>query len=797
MKIPNSNVKKFLLLVFLFFSFTSFTNSQTYRLFGIITDSRTNEALPFVTIKEAGTNYGTTSDADGKYFIRLNPGAAKIIFSYIGYFSDTINVFIEDSDIERNIELRPSEIFTEAIDVFGEDPAYEIIRNAIKYKKQFQLKLREYEYDAYSKFVIRSNQSPVTVTPNDSNEMKILALMESESKGYFRKPDLFKQVIESKRESANTMRGIAIPLIVNFYDEKIDLNEFKIPGPLGDDAFDNYEYKLTGTTSIDSLIIYKIDVINVSNNRPLFFGEIYISDSIYSLMRVDLNTNDAAKLRAIDNINFKQKFSQYIDPGNNLYWMPSDIQIYADGSFAGLLKFKAEVYTVVSDYELNKKAPAGIFDEFIIKVLPDAKKDTSYWYSKQVIKNTEEERKAYNEIEADIRKRERSINIGLTSINYGRHYFSYPLNFYRFNRVEGSHLEFNLDYFGDQFRNNASSMIGYGLSDKKMKYKLSYTHRFFGDRSLRVSGSLFRNLNPLSYNLSGFGGFYNSMTSLFDKKDNLDYYYASGYGLSVDYRYIPQLRLGLEFEQEKQNTAYKNTNYSIRKSDEPFKDNPPVNDAFQRVLTIRSTIDPNKFRGIDWGDGDISRFRVTRFPQLRLSFSYSGKDLFNSTYEYRKYSGEISGRNYVNELLNVRYTMGAEIFNGSVPYQSLGYFDANTGTIDSPRGFKAMKYREFLGDKIYYFNFENNFGKFLWAGVPFLSRMNLIFFFNAAKSEISNSNYELSSFKDFQSTNGIYSEAGIGISRILDLFRIDFAWRLNNLYKGTDRFFIGISMDSF
>ena len=49
--------------------------------------------------------------------------------------------------------------------------------------------------------------------------MNILGILESETIGYFKKPDLEKQIIKSKRETANITRGFAIPLIVNFYDE--------------------------------------------------------------------------------------------------------------------------------------------------------------------------------------------------------------------------------------------------------------------------------------------------------------------------------------------------------------------------------------------------------------------------------------------------------------------------------------------------------------------------------------------------------------------------------------------------
>ncbi|MBK9331566.1 MAG: carboxypeptidase-like regulatory domain-containing protein [Ignavibacteria bacterium] len=305
----------FLIITFLFFKSVY---SQTYEISGLISDFKTNKSLEFVTVKIADTAFGTTADREGKYFIKLKPGGYKLIFSYIGYFTDTAYILIEDKDISRNIFLKPSEILTESIDVFGEDPAYEIIRRAIKYKKEFKKNLNEYEYDAYSKFVIRSNQSSLTAEKKDTTadgeeKMGIYGILESETKGYYKKPDLQKQVVIAKKETANITRGFALPLIINFYDEEVDFNEFKIPTPLSDDAFDSYDYRLTGTTSIDSTLIFKISVINRSESKPQLKGTIYIADSIFSLMRVDLDNNDAARPLGIKNVNFKQKFTAFKD----------------------------------------------------------------------------------------------------------------------------------------------------------------------------------------------------------------------------------------------------------------------------------------------------------------------------------------------------------------------------------------------------------------------------------------------------------------------------------------------------
>ncbi len=777
--------------------------AQEYEVSGGIYDAKTNKPLEYVTVKVADTTFGTTAGKDGKYFVKLKPGGYRIIFSYIGYKTDSSYVYIEDKDIKREIFLKPSELLTETIDVYGEDPAYEIIRKAIKYKKEFQKNLNEYQYDAFSKFVIRSNRSEIPkkdISKNAEGEDKlgIFGILESETKGYFKKPDLEKQIVTAKKETANITRGFALPLIVNFYDENLDFNEFKIPTPLSDNAFSDYDYKLIGTTSMDSTLIYKIEVINVSNNRPLLYGTIYIADSIFSLMRVDLRTNDAANPVGFSKIIFDQKFSAYRDKKNDyLFWMPTDVHIFAEGSFLGLVKFVADIFSIVSDYQLNKKAPQGIFNDVIIKVDPDSKKDSAYWAKNQLIKNTPEEKKAYKLIEIEDKKKDKEFSLGLTTINYGRHLSSSPLNYYHFNRVAGNALIFNLNYRGTLNRINTDFYFGYGFSDKKTKYQFNYTQRFLNDKRLTFNAGFSRRLQPLSYTTYyGLSIFYNTLKALFFKKDDLDYYYIDGYDLSLNYNVIPQFGVGLLYNQEKQTTAVKNSDFSIFKPDQQYISNTPINDAFQRIIGVNLRIDANSFRAIDWGDGDISRFRITQYPQMNLGFRYSGKEL-NSTYEYRKFSASILGKHYFNSILNFKYRLGIEYASGAVPYQSLLYFRSNTGTLDAPLGFTAMKYQEFLGDKIFYFNFENNFGKILWGNIPIIKNFNLIGLLNMGRSEISNANYQLASDKDFSVTHGIYVEAGFGIGRILDIFRLDFAWRLNNYDDINNKLFGNLIVEGF
>jgi hypothetical protein len=796
---------RYFLLISLLSLFLESSYSQTHEVGGRISDLNDMKPLEYVTVRVADKSNCTTSDGDGNYFIRLNPGRHKLVFSYIGYCTDTVYVNIEDENIKRNVFLKPSDLAADSVKISGADPANEIIRKAIGYKNKFQRTLKWYEYDFYTKFILRSNRSKLAKQDTTGNvkgkkKLPISGILEATAKGYFKKPDVEKVVVTAKRETSDFARAFPFPYVVNFYAEELDFNEFSIPTPLSDNAFDYYKFRLRGTTSIDSTLVYEIEVINSSENRPLFKGTINIADSIFSIMSVDLFTNDAGKPLGIYKLNFKQKFSPFTDSKEKTmsYWMPTDAQIFAKASFAAILKFEAEINTIVSDYTVNKESSEGVFDGFLLTLLPDLYKDSVFWAENQLIKNTAEEIKTFKRIELEEERKNKSLNFNPLFLSYGRNFTTNFVDYYHFNRVEGSAVGFNLGYFDSQKRLLLNSDLIYGTSDKKSKFNLAYSQRFLRDSRLELNAAIYKRLKPLSYPVFlGITQLFNSFNALYNKLDNLDYYYVSGYNLGVGFDVFPQFVVKINYTQEDQTTANKNTDYSFRRQDEKFIDNPKINDAYQRVFGIDFTVDPNLYRSIDWKSGKVSRFKYFTYPILDFGFRFAGLDVLPSTYNYRHFWAAIRGQHYFNRFLNIKYRLGGDLMSGDVPFQSLSYYKTNSGTLDIGIGFYALGYQEFLGDKLYYLNFSNNFGKILWGGIPFMSKWNLIGFFNAGRNEISNSNYDLAAYKGFTIPNGIYMEAGFGISRIFNLLRVSFAWRLNNMVEDSNKMFINFSLDTF
>jgi TonB-linked SusC/RagA family outer membrane protein len=95
---------------------TSFSVGQVRTITGTISASDTKESLPGATIQIKGTTSGTTTNIDGKYSIQLPPGPAVLVFSFMGYTSQEIEVK-EQTVID--VVLQPTQLALSEVVVIG------------------------------------------------------------------------------------------------------------------------------------------------------------------------------------------------------------------------------------------------------------------------------------------------------------------------------------------------------------------------------------------------------------------------------------------------------------------------------------------------------------------------------------------------------------------------------------------------------------------------------------------------------------------------------------------------------
>jgi len=128
--------------------------------------------------------------------LKLEKGNYKLIASFIGYKSDTMNLNV-NMDIPISFKLQRTSIKLDEVTVLPtENPALEIIRRTIKTKNLRNEKLNAYEFNAYTKGIIKttsdisasSSNVNLSIGIKDTADLKITGIFENESIGYFKKP---------------------------------------------------------------------------------------------------------------------------------------------------------------------------------------------------------------------------------------------------------------------------------------------------------------------------------------------------------------------------------------------------------------------------------------------------------------------------------------------------------------------------------------------------------------------------------------------------------------------------------
>ena len=62
-----------------------------------MTDKTTTQPLSFANIRVANSTLGSAANVAGEYEIKMQSGNYKLIASYIGYYSDTLEVNLKQN----------------------------------------------------------------------------------------------------------------------------------------------------------------------------------------------------------------------------------------------------------------------------------------------------------------------------------------------------------------------------------------------------------------------------------------------------------------------------------------------------------------------------------------------------------------------------------------------------------------------------------------------------------------------------------------------------------------------------
>ncbi|MBN1637991.1 MAG: hypothetical protein JW866_03430, partial [Ignavibacteriales bacterium] len=706
-----------------------------------------------------------------------------------------------------------------------DNPALRIIRKAIEYKHKRENVLNSYIFKSYTKGIIKTNE-PITAKgrgisvetgkESDSTILEIEGIMENESVSYYLKPDYYKDEIIARKQTSNFPSTINLftggRFIQNFYTDDVQFFSRPLKSFIADNAIDYYFYYLEDSLWMDNIKIYKILIDTDDQADPGFKGHIYIADSIFSLVKIDVTLNDAANpyKAVLKNIRIFQQFLPY---ANNIY-MPIDYRLFVeiDVSFFGrTLAANFSLNSIFYDYEINSDIKDDFFaDDVVIKIHQDAdEKDSTYWKNTQTIPGTVEEDKAYAKIDSimAIPPDSTLVKFSLwgTKLNFSENFqLSGPIGIshYHFNRVEGHTIDSRLTY-DEIFNEGSYSWIDfdYGFNDKKFKTDFGLRYRFGKNDMFRLSIDAFDKLKylfddrPISNT-----EFLTTMTCLFSKWDFLEYHYSSGANITFWTEIHPKINLSLGLSHTSDRTAQKNSDFSILYTNDKYNENIPIYDTKINALTTQINFTFRKLKFFEDGKQLRKLYVENEVVNLSLQGIFSNSKILNSNLDFALYKAMISStiEPFGTTRLDSRIT--AVYSNGPVPFQMLNPLTGNLNKLGREFTFRTLSLYEIFGDRVLSLNLEYNlFDEFFrFLKFPLLKdlQLYLCLHFNAAYLDISDKSKNILTVPYKTFTQPFY-EIGFSIGKIVWLLplSVEFTWKLN--HRDGNNFMIGLGMFEF
>ena len=331
---------RILLSVLFSFFYLQIINAQGIR--GRITNEQ-GEVVAFANIFIPQLSTGTTSNKDGNYELKLPEGKHKVLYQYLGFQTQTIEISIEKSFQQIDIQLIVQNYQIPEMKVLatGEDPAYYIMRRAIALAPYYRKQVSKYSCKVYLKgsgvfekipFLLEKRMKKDGVKENEP------FVMETVSKIDFELPDQLKQQVLAMHSSGKDNNTSPMAMITN---NLYDAEKYGIVSPVGKNALKRYRFLLVGVFEDQGRTINKIMVIPKINGNDVFSGYIYIADLFWNIHSADLHLH-----LPMTDVKLHQLYAEV----NTNTWMPVSFDFDMDFSGVGF-RIKFRYVATISEYK--------------------------------------------------------------------------------------------------------------------------------------------------------------------------------------------------------------------------------------------------------------------------------------------------------------------------------------------------------------------------------------------------------------------------------------------------------------
>lgn len=790
--------------------------AQKTEISGKVTETGSNNPIPYVSIYFKGTFTGTMSDLNGNYNLSSIKASSVVEFSAVGYKTKVITIKLNqaskldvplDEDIVSlaEVTIRP-----------GENPAIPVFRQIIDHKKVNNPS----NFPSWQSTLYTKTEIDIKNVNNSLRKMKLLKQfkfvfhyldsLEIEGKTFL--PVFFTEtvskyshnsVLNTNHEEiiANKASGMTTDMIsqftgkmyegVNPYDNYIMISDIGLVSPLNSLGLQFYHYFLRDSTIVDGRKIYEISFRPRLPQEPTFKGKFWIEDGSFALTKLEMQLSPKANVNFLNNLQYSIEFQKNGDrwvPRNELLISDLDMQKNKDSERIGLMGRKTNVY---KDFTFTEIPTAAIKKKDEIVVAKDAiKKDDLFWEESRPIELQKREAGIYAMVDSikDVPLYKTVVEYlymfyygyrDIGKIELGPYYYLYSTN-----KIEGSRVRFGgrtTMKFNPNLRLNGYG--AYGFSDADFKYGGGFEYYFS-----KKPRAMFSLQGTHDYELLGKSSNAlmedNILTSVLSKNPNTKLNMIDRVTATFDKEWIS----GLSNQLSVTSTHIFSGPYV------PFinsQDSSIIPSIRTGEIKINSRYAPKETVVQD----GFERNTFGMFnPVFNLGITAGLKGFFGGDYDYLKLDLNFSDKIKLNPIGYMTYYLQAGKIWGNVPFPLMKIHEGNETYAFDMYAFNLMDYQEFVSDTYASIFLEQHFQGFFLNKVPLFRRLKwrevvgirtLIGSYDPAKHT---SMVLPTGMKGLRSTP--YTEFSAGVENIFKIIRVDAMWRYN--YNEDQKIKLGI-----
>ncbi|WP_081210453.1 DUF5686 and carboxypeptidase-like regulatory domain-containing protein [Salegentibacter sediminis] len=490
----------------------SFTNAfAQHKISGRVVNAETGEPLPYakISIQEKPANL---TNIDGSFSLNLKEPTAEVTFSYVGFSSRTIQLSAATEFIF--IRLKPyAEILDAVVIDSDKNPANAIIRKAIARRDQNdpEKAVNSFSFKSYNKFLIDNENNRISLE-TDSTMLEVETIIETGAAFFSEKiseyrfekgKDLKEMVLAMKNAGFKKPVYEILSLSVNpfsLYKKDYSIFETDYAGPLSEQAFRNYKFKIldTANTAKPAFVVY----FEPKRQQAVagLEGILYLDTSSFAIQKfkaqllgaIKLETDQEYEYFEEENLWFPKKQVTRIRPGSG----GKRISVFGGVISTGRLQSGGDIISTVlsgnkmesglyltsttTNYEIQFNSEEKIENPSAqIEVAPEAfNPGEDFWQRHRqedftfADKNLEE--RVIDLVKEKNVERQIEIKNTISTGYYPVGFWDFDLGkFFKYNNYEGLRLGFGgktNNRFSDKFNINGYAV--YGIKDEVLKYGL-------------------------------------------------------------------------------------------------------------------------------------------------------------------------------------------------------------------------------------------------------------------------------------------------------------------------------------